>query len=52
MDWERGQDSIGLPLCEDFAAVGIDFDGDDRAMPKQESTKYSAAASCKQMAFI
>ena len=52
MDWEGGQDSIGLPLCEDFAAVGIDFDGDGGAMTEQESSEDSAAAACKEMAFI
>jgi hypothetical protein len=51
-DWEGGQDSIGLSLCEHFAAIGIDFDGDGWAMTEQEATEDSSAAACKEMAFI
>jgi len=51
-DWEVGQDSIGLPLCEHLSAVGIDFDCDGRAMTEQESAEDSSAAACKEMAFI
>jgi hypothetical protein len=52
MDWEGWQDSIGLPLCEHLAAVGIDFDGDSGAVSKQESSEDSTATACKEMAFI
>ena len=42
-NWELRQDSVALPLEQNFAAVGLDFDGADACMPAKHSAEYASA---------
>jgi hypothetical protein len=46
-DWELWQDSVPLPLQQDFSAVRFNLDSTDGGMSKKDAAEYSSPCSSK-----
>jgi len=48
-DWEPRQDAVPLPLQQDPAAIGVDFDSAHAGMPEKHSAEDSSPRSSKKV---
>jgi len=48
-DWESWQDSIALPLKQDFSTVRLNLNSTDTGMSEKDSAEDSSPASSKKV---
>jgi hypothetical protein len=51
-DWERLECFVVLPRFEDFAAIGVDFNGADGAPSEEVRAEQATASACEQCQLI